>query len=196
MADGVFEMDEPDLRNKLEHLRYLHATAERYKDTVFMRAYVLLTASTVGVALLSLLVAFLKDSHSPWRQVLMGSAVLTLAIQFVAASSALHAITPWRPGATASLVRRHQRGQDLGIRAADEPRFSSFNRVSEIDKAHFLAALAGAGEAELYTDLAVTYYNLCRVVTTRYSALRRAYLYQQVSLVLFGVTAALVVLLT
>ncbi|MEA2238828.1 MAG: hypothetical protein QOC81_3552 [Thermoanaerobaculia bacterium] len=181
--------------DRLEHLRYLHALAERYKDSVYMRAYVLLTASAVEVAVLSGIVAFVSNSNGLWKREFFAAAAITLALQFGAAAMALSAVAPWRRFAVADLVHRHRKRKASGGMPS-HPKFSSFNRVCEFELSQFLALFEAATEESLYYDLAVTYYNLCVVVSTRYLDLRRAYHYQLVSLVLFCIVACMVPVLS
>lgn len=173
----------PISTEQLEHLRYLHSTAERYKDSIYARAYTLLTAAGVQVGLTAAFAALFRDTYGPvWAIMFRVLIAVVLMFNVGAAATALHAIMPHRNVSAVRNMLKRLVQRRIAAARLPEPTLSSFNRVCEMDATAFMQQLGAASTSALYADLAVTYFNLCHIVNDRYAALRRAYLYEEVAL--------------
>ncbi|HXH92418.1 MAG TPA: hypothetical protein VNN25_12625 [Thermoanaerobaculia bacterium] len=178
----------PITEEQLEHLRYLHATAERYKDSIFNRAYTLMTAAGIQVGLTAAFAALFRNTRGDlWATMLRADVAIVLLLNVCAAASALHAIMPHQSvSAVRLLLSKLTREKQPARTLVADPLLSSFNRVCEMEKSAFMSQVGTASVSVLFADLAITYFNLCHIVSARYASLRRAFIYEEIALLLWA----------
>lgn len=163
---------EDDVALKLEHLRYLHSLAERYKDSVITRSQVLLAVAggqlAAAIAIANIVWAKIPQSNFGTGFLILFIASIT--IQLLAVTMVLLAILPL--GNLKAVSRIISRTSKLSHRRGAVSLMSSFNHVVNVERDEFLKVITEADLQKLFHDLTITYYNLCHIVNRRYLRLR------------------------
>lgn len=182
--------------NRLEHLRYLHNLAENYKDGIFSRGRIVLVMTGVQLAFIMSAIKLYLDYSSVeggsistptyvWIFFLLASLTSLIAV-----ASIIRAILPLQ--SLTSVGRIIAKTTEYDDSSKIIPIISSFNHVVKQERDSFSEKLANADVDSLYKDLTITYYNLSHVVNVRYMLLRRAAIYQLVSLIITVVFLSIV----
>lgn len=183
----------PTATRDLEHLRYLHEVAEHYKDTIYARAGIILALIGGQVAALAVLPNMVGEGRSVLETSSARVAVVAaFAVHMVAAVHALIAIMPL-PDLLA--VRTILRKKSKEFRRVKPELYSSFNHVVEQTRDDFVASISAADNETLFKDLSNAYYNLCHITNARYLRLRKAFLWQLISLGVLLIIVLLAVLI-
>lgn len=178
MAKNIRPLDRPnivrhedDVAGKLEHLRYLHSLAERYKDSIITRSQVLLAVSggQLAAAITIANIVWAKIPQSKFGTAYLILFIASITVQLFAVTMVLFAILPLGSLKAVSRIisrtskRSHHRHVSL---------MSSFNHVVNVERDEFLKVITEADLEKLFHDLTITYYNLCCIVNRRYLRLR------------------------
>jgi hypothetical protein len=175
---------EDDVAGKLEHLRYLHSLAERYKDSVITRSQVLLAVAG-GQLAAAITIANIVWARIPQSKFGTGYLILFVAsitVQLFAVTMVLLAILPL--GSLKAVSRIVSRTSKSSHRSGAVSLMSSFNHVVTVEREEFLKVITEADLQKLFYDLTITYYNLCCIVNRRYLRLRFGIIVQMCGLFL------------
>jgi hypothetical protein len=163
---------EDDVAGKLEHLRYLHSLAERYKDSVITRSQVLLAVAggQLAAAITIANTVWAKIPQSKFGAAFLILFIASITVQLFAVTMVLFSILPL--GSLKAVSRIISRTSKSTHCRDAVSLMSSFNHVVNVERDDFLKVLTEADLQTLFHDLTITYYNLCCIVNRRYLRLR------------------------
>jgi len=178
----ITKSDKCDIDKKLEHLRYLHSLAERYKNSVFARAQVLLAITGGQLAAVIAIVTLVWSKAGNmgfgyWFKILF---ITTVTIQLIAAVIVLTAILPL--SSLKSISRIISKKTEYTKSLDTIWLMSSFNHVIKKERDDFYAIVRNSSLNSMFDDLCMNYYNLSHIVDTRYHRLRTGFQVQMLGL--------------